>query len=56
MKMANNQTKKSPNFRIDIQGDGEFKKCRMQTVKNVLTSARNKPATNDLIINELLTF
>lgn len=28
----------------------------MQTVKNVLTAARNKPATNSVIINELLTF
>ncbi len=57
--MANNQTKKSPNFRIEIQGDAEFQKYiqdRMQTVKNVLTAARNKPATNGVIMNELLTF
>lgn len=59
VKMATNQTKKLPNFRFEIQGDAEFKKSiqvRMQTVKNVLTAARNKPATNSLINNELLTF
>lgn len=57
--MATNQTKKLPNFRFEIQGDAEFKKSiqdRMQTVKNVLTAARNKPATNGVIMNELLTF
>lgn len=57
--MATYQPKKLPNFKIKIQGDSEYKKSiqdRMQTVKNVLTTARNKPATNGVIIDELLTF
>lgn len=59
MKTATYQTKKLPTFRIKIQGDAELKKSiqdRMQTVKNVLTAARNKLATNGVIIDELLTF
>lgn len=56
--MATNQSKKLRNFRIGFQDDAEFKtkyiQDRMQTVTNVLTAARNKPATNDVIIDGLL--
>lgn len=60
--MAKNEEsskKRPPNFRLEIPGDGEFKtkiQGKLQEVKTFLTSKRNAPVNNAVIIEELLEF
>ena len=51
--------KRPPNFRLEIPGDEEFKTTiqgKLQEVKMFLTTKRNRPVNNAVVIVELLDY